>query len=348
MKSSLDVPAQPSRRQLLAGLAGLVGVAGGVAACSQTAAPTSPASSAAASPTAATPVPTPARTITPAPTAKPARALPPTTPWTARAGEVRPDVKAVAVDLLQTVGAWSEGGGGTSAAAARLTKAGFDPALAQSMPGLVTNDPAAALQVVDAQYGGILTSSSSVLVVVDQWLRHADGSISPGGTTVDVRLVEASPRWRIVEVLPAKPGGRVATTSLSPLARAVLGNSRIRLPYAARADIEAGGIVDSVLRTLTSLSTLHVVDVSIVRSGHPIDVFGTDRPSDHPKGRAVDVWALDGAALVEPDHLALAEQAMRLAVSLGAYNVGGPVLLNGSQYFSDLTHHDHVHLGFQG
>jgi hypothetical protein len=37
---------------------------------------------------------------------------------------------------------------------------------------------------------------------------------------------------------------------------------------------------------------------------------------------------------------------MRLAVAHGAYNVGGPVLLSGPQYFSDNTHHDHIHLGF--
>jgi hypothetical protein len=39
---------------------------------------------------------------------------------------------------------------------------------------------------------------------------------------------------------------------------------------------------------------------------------------------------------------------MRLAVAQGAYNVGGPVLLSGPQYFSDRTHQDHIHLGFRG
>jgi hypothetical protein len=38
---------------------------------------------------------------------------------------------------------------------------------------------------------------------------------------------------------------------------------------------------------------------------------------------------------------------MREAVRRGAYNVGGPLLLSGSQFFSDRTHQDHIHLGFR-
>jgi hypothetical protein len=37
---------------------------------------------------------------------------------------------------------------------------------------------------------------------------------------------------------------------------------------------------------------------------------------------------------------------MRAAAAAGSYNVGGPRLLSGSQFFSDDTHHDHVHAGF--
>ena len=41
---------------------------------------------------------------------------------------------------------------------------------------------------------------------------------------------------------------------------------------------------------------------------------------------------------------------MRIAAGTGAYQVGGPEDLDGggSQYFSDLTHSDHVHVGFDG
>ncbi|MFD0331129.1 hypothetical protein ACFQZC_30645 [Streptacidiphilus monticola] len=88
----------------------------------------------------------------------------------------------------------------------------------------------------------------------------------------------------------------------------------------------------------------------MVRSGHPIDVFGTNRPSDHPRGRAFDVWRIDGHAVVDPatPH-SLVDGFMRAAAAAGSYNVGGPRLLSGgagNQFFSDDTHHDHVHVGF--
>ena len=38
---------------------------------------------------------------------------------------------------------------------------------------------------------------------------------------------------------------------------------------------------------------------------------------------------------------------MRSGIELGAYQAGGPVQLTpSSSFFSDDTHHDHVHLGF--
>ena len=99
---------------------------------------------------------------------------------------------------------------------------------------------------------------------------------------------------------------------------------------------------------LHGLAAAHVVDVSVVKSGHPLYVFGTNRLSDHPRGHAVDVWAIDGHPVVSPANRPLVESVMRLGASLGAYQVGGPVDLDGAglQYFSDNTHHDHIHLGF--
>jgi hypothetical protein len=257
---------------------------------------------------------------------------------------VQPAVKAQAARLLEAVGAWqAQGGGGRAAARARARRAGFDATLADALGPLLGEGDAAAVRVVDAQYGGILASSASVLVVLDQWRAPASGQVSAGGTTVDVRLVRDSPRWRVVEVHPAAPGP--AASSLSGAARSVLQDRRIRLPFAAHADVVAGRIHDSVLDLLLALAGRHTVDVSVLRSGHPLLVFGTARRSAHPLGRAVDVWALDGRPLVLPENEALASSAMRFAVAHGATNVGGPALLGGPQYFSDDTHQDHIHLG---
>jgi hypothetical protein len=273
-----------------------------------------------------------------------ALSLPNTRAWGGHQGEVSPSIKARATLLLESVGTWSSSAGTVAAARERVMAAGFNASLADALTPLLGGGTSAVLQVRDAQYGGILRTTASVLVVVDQWREMPDGSIQAGGTTIDVRLAKSSPHWRVVEVFPARPGK--ATSQLTTSAKRVLAESRIRLPHAAKADVLAGNIHDSMLKMLISMSSIHQVDVSIMRSGHPLNVFGTSRPSDHPQGRAVDVWALDSKPLVLPANHTLAASAMRLAVAHGAYNVGGPIRLSGSQYFSDNTHQDHIHLGF--
>jgi hypothetical protein len=261
------------------------------------------------------------------------------------AGEVDPNVKLRAVQLLEAIGSWTTGHVGVNAAKSRVAALGYSPSLVDQARTLLASSPQAVTHVVDAQYGGILSSSSSVLVVLEQWLQRPDGSLIHRGTTVDVRLVGAHPKWRVTALHPATPGN---AASISSAAHAVLNNSRIRLPFAARADVRSGGVHDSVLHCITTLSKSHVLNVSVMKSGHPIYVFGTNRHSDHPRGRAVDIWAIDGHAVVRPANRALVLSVMRKASTLGPWQVGGPVDLDGGgrKFFSDRTHQDHIHLGF--
>ena len=208
------------------------------------------------------------------------------------------------------------------------------------------NGASTALEVVDAQYGGFLTDSASVLVVCRSW-RLAHGSLAAGGHTYDVRLSRTSAgAWQVTAVHPSRPGPPAAR---SAAARRVLASDRIDLPPAARADIASGRVHDSVLTAMLGLARSYRIGVSVVRSGHPIHVFGTQRLSDHPRGRAFDTWRIDGHAIVDPaTPKRLVDEYMHTAAEAGSYNVGGPYLLAGSgnQYFSDATHHDHVHTGF--
>jgi hypothetical protein len=123
----------------------------------------------------------------------------------------------------------------------------------------------------------------------------------------------------------------------------------IVLPYAARADVRSGQVHDSVLTALLSLSRSHRLHISVLRSGHPLKVFGTTRLSDHPRGRAADVWAFDDLTVVDPANQAKVADFMRLASAYGPWQVGGPVDPDGGSgaYFSDNTHQDHVHMGFR-
>ena len=202
-----------------------------------------------------------------------------------------------------------------------------------------------AVQVIDAQYGGILADTASVLVVCRSW-RLSHGRVTTDGHTFDVRLSRGpGTAWRVTAIHPSRPGPPAGHT---PAARRVLASDRIDLPPAARADIASGQVHDSVLGAMLGLSRSYRIGVSVVRSGHPIRVFGTDRLSDHPQGRAFDTWRIDGHPVVDPGTPErLVTGYMRAAAAEGSYNVGGPYLLGPApQYFSDATHHDHVHAGF--
>ncbi|MGZ0153152.1 hypothetical protein ACXJJ3_39245 [Kribbella sp. WER1] len=203
----------------------------------------------------------------------------------------------------------------------------------------------AVVDVIDAQYGGILSDSASVLVPCRVYSIRANRLIT-GGTTVDVRLSKsAQGTWRVTATHPAQPGAPVS--NLSAAARQVLANRQITLPPASAADIRSGQVHDSVLTTMLELAKTYRIGISVIRSGHPLDVFGTNRPSDHPRGRAFDTWQINGRAVVSPSTpRSLVTSYMRAAESLGSYNVGGPYQLSGAAFFSDNTHHDHVHAGF--
>jgi hypothetical protein len=238
-------------------------------------------------------------------------ALPQVTPWRPGAGELVPACKLAAVRRVEAAG----------------------------------NQTHAVLQVIDAQYGGLLTDSASVLVVTRSW--SIDGRrLVTGGHTYDVRLSRSGTAWRVTAVHPSRPGR--ASPSPSTAARRVLRSERIDLPPAAAADIASGRVHDSVLTALLTLARTHRPGVSVVRSGHPLHVFGTTRLSDHPQGLAFDTWAIDGHAVVDPrTSRSLVEDYMHVVADAGSDNVGGPYLLGAApQWFSDDTHHDHVHAGF--
>jgi hypothetical protein len=285
----------------------LIAGAGLLAGCSGSSADSKPSSSVTSSP-ARTPT-APGTPRAPRPTVS----LPSVRAWIPGSGEIQPEAKRVAV-----------------AAVVKLLR----PSGTRSV-----------VEVIDAQYGGILSDSASVLVPCRVYT-ISGGRVVSGGTTVDVRLTKSRGSWRVTATHPAQPGS--AAPRLSAPARQVLASERIALPPASAADIRSGQVHDSVLTTMLQLAKTYRIGVSVIRSGHPLNVFGTDRPSDHPRGRAFDTWQIDGHAVVAPStSRSLITSYMRAAESLGSYNVGGPYQLSGTAFFSDQTHHDHVHAGFQ-
>lgn len=287
-----------------------------------------------------------------APAPAPSGALPAAVPWRPGPDEIEPAVKLAAVRLVEALGTWPAGRGGPRNATARAAALGIPAPLAARFAAeagpLTPAADQAVVRVIDAQYGGLLPDTASVLIPCAQSTRTGS-TVREGGTTIDVRLERTAAGWAVTALHPGRPGRPAA--ALGTPARAVLAQPRIELPPGSAADIRSGAVHESVLRAMLRLADTYRFSVSVVRSGHPVDVFGTSRPSDHPLGRAFDVWAVDGRPVVDPSTpRSLITAFMRAAAAAGSYNVGGPVRLSGgtrpNQFFSDATHHDHVHVGF--
>ncbi|RHW24777.1 hypothetical protein D0Z08_22665 [Nocardioides immobilis] len=195
-------------------------------------------------------------------------------------------------------------------------------------------------QVTYTQYFGYLPPAASILVEADL----EDG----GGTTYDVQISQAPGGWRVDSVTAAAPVPPLQDPG--PLIRHVLSSDRITLPWAGRDDVAAGLVSDAVLRSMLEVAEQHRIGISVLISAHPVHVFGTDRRSNHPDGLAYDIGSIDGRLVVDPGAAGVVRQVMRIAAGTGASQVGGPDDLDdgGSQYFSDPTHSDHVHVGFNG
>lgn len=317
-------------------------------------APGAPAASAA--PTASAPPSTPSPTPTPSPSpSTPPPVAPAPVRWEAGPGEVSPEIKTAAVRVVEGAGTWAlttpaagPAGAVERAVATGLVAEGADAGrLAEALSPLADDGaPAAAARVVYPQYGGLEADAASVMVVVEQEVLAADGTTATRGVTLDVRLAPGPDgTWRVtgVEPPPRRPAGEP-----SALGRAVLDDPRVHLPPAAVDDVRAGLVTDEVLAVLQRLAVAHEVDVSVLRTGHPDEVFGTDRTSNHTRGRAVDVWRVDGRLVVDPASRDVVVAALRAAAAAGATEVGGPVDLDGGPgggWFSDDLHADHLHVG---
>lgn len=325
------------------------GCTGGMAPEETTTAPTQ-----APQPTPTPTMPTsPGRTtsVPPAPTTTTPTALPALEPWSAGPGEVLPAVKELATGAVEAAGTWEDGANGVEDLQSRLTGLGIPAALGEAASTLLDGDAAAAsVDVIYPQYAGLTEDRASVMVVAEHHLAVGD-TVAVRGVTVDVRLIEEPDGWAVEAILPAEAPAPAA--DLPAAARGVLDNPRIRLTEVARADIAAGIVDPLVLGVLDELAQDHVLDVVVVVSGHPPNVFGQAKLSNHVKGRAVDIWAIDNQPIVDPDTpRELVEQVLLTAEAHRADEIGSPYDLDGSGpdtrvFFTNDVHQDHVHVGFE-
>ncbi|HZI98575.1 MAG TPA: hypothetical protein VFD41_13725 [Actinomycetales bacterium] len=299
------------------------------------------------------PTPSSTTTVPPGWTPSPSPEAPPPSPvvvppYSVLAGEVEPACKEAAVAAVAAALTWRDGATEPAAAVDRLEALGSPPAAVATLPPLLGGSPWSSAEIVYPQYGGLVRdlSSASVLVVGEQLLA-GDEDVVRRPFTLDVRLVHPASGWQATEILLAPTPPPAPTVSAA--ASALLTNDRVVLPAAARADLESGLIDDLVPTLLVQLAERWKLTVQVLSTGHPFTVFGTDRQSNHTRGRAVDVWAINDVPVI--DHARSAWRAvMEAAAELGSDEIGGPEDIDGVRgrpYFSDQVHQDHVHLGFE-
>lgn len=204
------------------------------------------------------------------------------------------------------------------------------------------------VEVAYPQYGGLNAnrSKASVMVLLDL-TTVAEGSTTSNRTsmTLDVRLRKQD-SWQVTEALV--PQARQEATATPDGVQELLRNRRVELPREARLDLMSGQIDPTLIEVMTELAKKWRLGVHVLRAGHPKYVFDTDRISNHTRGRAVDIWALDRVPVIEHDRAPWRE-VMEAAVEHGAHEVGGPRKLGGptSPYFTDQVHQDHLHVAIE-
>lgn len=203
--------------------------------------------------------------------------------------------------------------------------------------------------VIYPQLGGVSGGRVSVMVVVRQLIGSDTEAAETVTRTLDVRLRTSDDVW-VFEQLASVGGSPPATPpDLGRAARGVLDDPRITLPDSARWDIEGGDIAPALLELMSAMAEQVSYEVVTLSSGHPFEVFGTDRQSNHTKGRAVDIYLLDGERIIDlrdedsPAHALVEWLYERPEVS----EVGSPWALDGfgGRSFTDVVHQDHIHVG---
>ena len=276
-------------------------------------------------------------TTTPAPLPEPAD-------YTPAAGEPSPEIKQAAAAVVQALLTYPVGEGDVDAARQRLSGLPAAPEVADRVVPLLRSRAASSAESVYPQYGGLLESSSSVMVVTRIRSRGPEGDATVV-RTLDVRLERRTEGW-VVTDLASLGGQRPPTSAASGAGDAVLANPRINLPASARWDILAGRVDDRVLQTLTAMSDTHDLAVTTFSTGHPAEVFGTSSVSNHTEGRGVDIWGIDNQPVIaqrgedSPLRTLVAD-----TLALGVTELGSPWALGGGS-FTNTLHQDHLHVAF--
>lgn len=275
--------------------------------------------------------------------------LDPSSPYVEAPGEVEPALKAVAALTVQSLMSYDPESSSTQAARQRLVASGAPPEIVERAGPVLVAGAHSAADIVYPQLGGLTTERASVMLVVRQRLLLQDRQRQTVVRTVDVRLVRREGRWT-VENIASFGGDPVASpASLPPSAARVLAHPAIDLPDSARWDIFAGRVGEPILAVLAELADRHKLGVTVFATGHPHEVFGTTRVSNHSRGAAVDLWFVDSPVVGQRDAKGALPGVVGELLRRGVTELGAPFVVEGPSgaSFTDTVHQDHLHLAIR-
>ncbi|CAN5869582.1 hypothetical protein BH23ACT10_BH23ACT10_25490 [soil metagenome] len=293
-------------------------------------------------------------TVTPSTPEAAAQPSPPPVPplYEPTANEVYPNAKRVAAAVAHTLTNYGTNTDLSSIVAVTTTDRDRRQAVRKVAKPLYSPDRWSRGRVVYPQLGGVAGDRVSVMVVVEQRTGTANRTAATVTRTMDIRLVLAEEEWVLDKV--ASVGGTATDRprDLPAQAVAVVDDPRIALPESARWDIYRGDISTKLLRVMAALADRTPYEVVTLSSGHPYDVFGTDRQSNHTKGRAVDIYVFDNTRVIDDrgQRSTARQQVDWLFRRPALSELGSPWALDGygGRSFADVIHEDHVHVGVRG
>lgn len=264
-------------------------------------------------------------------------------PWIpSTPGEPEQEAKAAATRALQVLATYAAGDGTLEAARKRLAAAGEEPAFADAAGVLLDPARPGSIKIVYPQLGGLEPTEASVMVIA----RFA--ATTTVTRTVDVRVARGPGGWRATAI--ASVGGTAPPSPQpSTAALALIDDARVEVPDSARWDLEAGLVDDRVVELVRALAVDHELAITVFGTGHPANVFGTDRTSNHTAGRGVDIWAIDGRPVAAQRDDPVIPSIIEQSLALGATEIGAPIDTDGrgGVVFTNTVHHDHLHLAFK-
>ncbi len=202
------------------------------------------------------------------------------------------------------------------------------------------------------QLGGHRDDRISIMVVVRQELGEEGSTEAERAETrtMDVRLVRGdSGAWEFEELASAGGQPVARPEDLSPLAASVVDDPRIDLPDTAIWDIYSGNTDPALLEAMLDIAERTPYSVIVLKTGHPYNVFGTERVSNHTVGRAVDIHELDSELVINSHDTTSSIYALSewLVSRDDIREFGSPWLFEDAvaHNFTDEVHHDHLHVG---